>query len=80
MNFLSLETVEIFVGSNARFDYYNLEESTEKTTRISALYLRQEAEAMCQLMDSHSSTALPVTNITPCSPERMRNCICMVWV
>ena len=40
MNFLSLETVEIFVGSNARFDYYNLEESTEKTTRISALYLR----------------------------------------
>ena len=43
MNFLSLETVEIFVGSNARFDYYNLEESTEKTTRISALYLRQEA-------------------------------------
>ncbi len=41
--FLSLETVEIHVGNNASFDYYNLEESTEKTSRASALYLCQDA-------------------------------------
>lgn len=40
--FLSLETVEVLAGCNSSFDYYNLEESTEKTSRISALYLRQE--------------------------------------
>lgn len=43
INFLSLEMVEIMAGRNSSFDYYNLEESTEKTSRISALYLRQEA-------------------------------------
>lgn len=42
ISFLALETVEIFAGRNSVFDYYNLEESTEKTSRISALYLRQE--------------------------------------
>lgn len=43
LKFLSLETVEIHVGNNASFDYYNLEESTEKTSRASALYLCQDA-------------------------------------
>lgn len=43
LKFLSLETVEIHVGNNASFDYYNLEESTEKTSRVSALYLCQDA-------------------------------------
>ena len=37
----ALETIEIFVGKNARFNYYNLEESTENTRRISTLYLQQ---------------------------------------
>lgn len=41
-DFLSLETVEIFVGKNARFDYYSLEESSQKTKRLSSLYLKQE--------------------------------------
>lgn len=41
-NFMALETVEIFAGKNSDFGYYNLEESTEKTNRLSALYLRQE--------------------------------------
>lgn len=40
---LSLETIEIFVAENARFDYYNIEESTQATTRLSALYARQSA-------------------------------------
>lgn len=42
---LALETVEIFAGAGSTFDYYSLEESTERTRRISALYLRQEADS-----------------------------------
>lgn len=38
---MSLETVEIHVGDGARFDYYNIEESTESTSRLSALYMTQ---------------------------------------
>lgn len=40
--YLSLQTVEIYVGRNARFDLYDMEESTEKTSRLSSLYLMQE--------------------------------------
>lgn len=43
--FMALETVEINVGRNARFDYYNIEESTRSTRRLSALYLRQQADS-----------------------------------
>ena len=45
IDFLSLETVEIFVAENADFDYYSLEESSAKTSRISALYLNQAANS-----------------------------------
>lgn len=38
----SLQTIEIFAGRNASFDLYDLEESSERTTRLSSLYLRQE--------------------------------------
>ncbi len=41
--FLSLETVEVYVGNGGEFDYYNLEESTQKTNRIFSLYLSQES-------------------------------------
>lgn len=40
---LNVETVEIFVGENASFDYYALEESSERTRRLSTLYLEQGA-------------------------------------
>lgn len=43
VDFLNLETVEIFIGKNASFDYYSLEESSPKTTRISTLYLEQDS-------------------------------------
>lgn len=43
VNLMALETVEIFVGENARFDYYNIEESTLSTSRLSAIYARQAA-------------------------------------
>lgn len=38
----TLQTVEIYAGENSRLDVYDLEESTESTRRLSALYLRQE--------------------------------------
>ncbi len=39
---LSLGVTELFIGRNARFDYYDLEESAEKSKRLSAIYMRQE--------------------------------------
>lgn len=45
ISFLNLQTVEIFAGEGARLDFYELEESTEKTVRLSTLWLRQEARS-----------------------------------
>lgn len=42
VDFLSLNTIEITVGKNSTVDFYDMEESTEKTSRLSALYLHQE--------------------------------------
>ncbi|MDE6577986.1 MAG: Fe-S cluster assembly protein SufD [Muribaculaceae bacterium] len=41
VDFLALQTIEIIAGANSRIDYYDLEESSEKTSRLSALYLKQ---------------------------------------
>lgn len=43
--FLNLQTVEIHCGAGARFDMYELEESTPLTSRLSSLYLRMERDA-----------------------------------
>lgn len=40
---LSTQVVEIFVGENAVFDYYELEETTPQHVRLSQLYVQQEA-------------------------------------
>lgn len=40
-NFLVSQVVEIYAEENARFDYYELEETSENTTRFSSLYLEQ---------------------------------------
>lgn len=45
VNFLTLQTVELYVGRNAELHYYDLEESSQRTGRISSLYLRQEADS-----------------------------------
>ena len=45
MDFLALQTIEIFAEKCAKVDYYDLEESTERTSRLSSLYLRQEEGA-----------------------------------
>lgn len=42
LDFLSLQTIEIIAGRNSRIDYYDMEESSERTSRISSLYLSQE--------------------------------------
>lgn len=42
---LSLQTVEIFLGENASFDYYELEESGNSTCRLSTLWLHQERDS-----------------------------------
>ena len=42
VDFLALQTVESYAGKNSRLDFYDMEESTERTSRLSALYLSQE--------------------------------------
>ena len=43
VNFLATQVIEVFVGRNATFDLYELEETHTGTTRLSNLYVRQEA-------------------------------------
>ncbi|MDE6008859.1 MAG: Fe-S cluster assembly protein SufD [Muribaculaceae bacterium] len=45
VDFLVVQTVELHVGKRSRLDLYDLEESTERTSRLSALYLCQEEES-----------------------------------
>lgn len=41
--YLASQVVEIFLGENARFDLYDIEESSALTSRYSQLYARQQA-------------------------------------
>ena len=43
VNFLATQVIEVFVGRNAVFDLYELEETHTGHTRLSNLYVRQEA-------------------------------------
>ena len=45
VNFLALNVVEITAGKRAVVDYYDLEESSVNTSRLSALYLSQEEDS-----------------------------------
>ncbi len=45
VQFLSNRVTEVFVGENATFDYYSLENTHNKTTNIASLYLRQAASS-----------------------------------
>lgn len=42
---LSNQVIEIFVGENARFDWYDLEESSDSTSRVSQLFVDQQADS-----------------------------------
>ena len=43
--FAATQVNEIFVGENASFDFYELEESTSKTIRLASSFIRQEASS-----------------------------------
>lgn len=45
VRFLSTEVTEVFAGSGAYFDYYDLEESNELTSRFTSLHVRQEVSS-----------------------------------
>lgn len=43
VKFLATQVVEIFAEEGALFDYYDLEESSESTTRFSSVHVKQDA-------------------------------------
>ena len=42
---LGLETIEVFAGAGSHFELYDIEESSEKTSRLCATWVRQEADS-----------------------------------
>ncbi|MDR0538164.1 MAG: Fe-S cluster assembly protein SufD [Tannerellaceae bacterium] len=45
VSFISTEVIEIFANESAKFDYYDLEETSELTTRFTSLHLKQETHS-----------------------------------
>ena len=45
VDFLATQVIEVYVGRDASFELYELEESTPRTTRLSNLYVSQEANS-----------------------------------
>lgn len=66
VNFLSTQVVEVFVGENAVFDLYELEETHNSTVRFSNLYVNQEANSNVLLngMTLHNGTTSNTTEVT----------------
>ena len=63
VNFLATQVIEVFVGRNAVFDLYELEETHTGNTRLSNLYVRQEAESNV-LLNGMTLTCGTTRNIT----------------
>ncbi len=66
VNFLATQVIEVFVGKNATFDFYELEETHTSTVRISNLYVRQEANSNVLLngMTLYNGTTRNTTQVT----------------
>ncbi|MBQ4588872.1 MAG: Fe-S cluster assembly protein SufD [Bacteroidaceae bacterium] len=66
VNFLSTQVVEVFVGDNAVFDFYELEETHNSTVRFSNMYVAQEANSNVLLngMTLHNGTTRNTTEVT----------------
>ncbi|MBE6272682.1 MAG: Fe-S cluster assembly protein SufD [Bacteroides sp.] len=66
VNFLSTQVVEVFVGDNAVFDFYELEETHNRTVRFSNMYVAQEANSNVLLngMTLHNGTTRNTTEVT----------------
>lgn len=45
-NFLATQVIEVFVGENAKLDLYCLEETHYKNTRVSNVYIEQQANSV----------------------------------
>ncbi|WP_243350268.1 Fe-S cluster assembly protein SufD [Parabacteroides sp. FAFU027] len=45
ITFLATQVTEIFVGENARFDFYEMEENSVNTRRVASTFLSQEANS-----------------------------------
>ena len=63
VNFLATQVIEVFVGRNAVFDLYELEETHTGNTRLSNLYVRQEAGSNV-LLNGMTLTCGTTRNIT----------------
>ncbi|MEG1563862.1 MAG: Fe-S cluster assembly protein SufD [Bacteroides sp.] len=66
VNFLATQVIEVFVGENAVFDLYELEETHTSTVRLSNLYVKQEAGSNVILngMTLHNGTTRNTTEVT----------------
>ena len=66
VNFLSTQVIEVFVGRNAMFDLYELEETHNSTVRFSNLFVNQEADSNVLIngMTLHNGTTRNTTEIT----------------
>lgn len=66
VNFLSTQVIEVFVGSNASFDLYELEETHNSTVRFSNLYVDQQADSNVLLngITLHNGTTRNTTEVT----------------
>ena len=66
VNFLATQVIEVFVGDNATFDFYELEETHTKTVRISNLYVEQKANSNVLLngMTLHNGVTRNTTLVT----------------
>lgn len=66
VNFLATQVVETFVGENASFDFYELEETHTGTVRISNMYVEQKAHSNVLLngMTLHNGTTRNTTQVT----------------
>lgn len=58
IDFCSVQTIEIYAGAGSRLDYYDLEESTRRTSRLSSLWLHQDAgsEVLLDSMTLYNGT------------------------
>lgn len=66
VNFLSTQIIEVFVGENATFDLYELEETHNSSVRFSSLFMRQEAGSNVLLngVTLHNGTTRNTTEVT----------------
>ena len=58
VDFCSVQVIEVFAGERSRLDFYDLEESTRRTSRLSSLWMRQDAgsEVLLDSMTLYNGT------------------------